>query len=54
MAALTEQGTFYVFNFELKRLANWKEMEIANKRKDKGLGPIFNTQEVTAGNDTAN
>ena len=54
VAALTDQGTFYVFNFELKRLQNWKEMEMANKRKEKGLGPIFNTQEVTAGNETTN
>ena len=37
LAALTDQGTFYVFAFELKRHSNWKEMEQLSRLKDKGI-----------------
>ena len=50
LAALTDQGSFYTFYFELRRDPNWKQMDATFKRLEKGLGPIA---EPTTANTTA-
>ena len=51
LAALTEDGTFYVFSFELKRNPHWKEMEKEIKQSEKmGMGPVLANSELNVRN----